>query len=525
MNKYVLAMVVLGFLGFHGFKRLKDSYQLPFESGPNIQTSNKVAPYAKDLESGPLEAPADRPAEIIYYLNVDRFADGDQENNEDVQKTNPLGFHGGDLQGVIQNLDHIDSLGATAILLDPLTLQNTEPRNFKDKSGSQYNHFPFSGFYQDDPSKIDPRFGTLDQLMELSKKAKAKGIKLFMLLDLRFVMPGSPLVKDPKTASYFLPKDIPICRPKEKIMRDCSYGGRRTFDQKNQETVNFLIEQVSKTWARYGLDGIFLKWASLYEPSFVISLRKELKAKFGQNFKVVAQSLLKEGAFHGSKVTDYRYHSGLPDGIMNLIYGDIQSDVMVRYLQKAFFPQRGQLNVAAIKNDFRPSLPYMFSDQVDIYPTSIALIIASGGSPIIHFGEEVGKIDAGMPLYKTDFPWGSKMTAPGAGLTQNKNILAQYKALFELRKKSPGLFEGAVSMISSEFPKQAFCFEMMDKEKINSLSCFNFSGRPVSIEVRSPKYWEGKSSLKDRLGGKSLKVDEGKLTVSLPEFGAAILAP
>ena len=45
--------------------------------------------------------------QVIYFPLTDRFSDGDPTNNFDVDKNNPTAYHGGDLRGVINNLDYI----------------------------------------------------------------------------------------------------------------------------------------------------------------------------------------------------------------------------------------------------------------------------------------------------------------------------------------------------------------------------------------------------------------------------------
>ena len=58
-------------------------------------------------------------ADMIYLIMSDRFVDGDTTNNtlnmaEAANKNNVHGRFGGDIQGIINSLDYISSLGATA---------------------------------------------------------------------------------------------------------------------------------------------------------------------------------------------------------------------------------------------------------------------------------------------------------------------------------------------------------------------------------------------------------------------------
>lgn len=65
--------------------------------------------------------------ETIYFIVVDRFYDGDPENNLgpnpelfDPEKQDWGKYWGGDLQGVIDKLDYLKNLGVTALWLNPL---------------------------------------------------------------------------------------------------------------------------------------------------------------------------------------------------------------------------------------------------------------------------------------------------------------------------------------------------------------------------------------------------------------------
>src|SRR5687768_12778517 len=58
--------------------------------------------------------------EVLYFVLVDRFFDGDPSNNVEVDRSKKGHLHGGDLKGLTQKLDEIASLGATAIWINPL---------------------------------------------------------------------------------------------------------------------------------------------------------------------------------------------------------------------------------------------------------------------------------------------------------------------------------------------------------------------------------------------------------------------
>ena len=94
-------------------------------------------------------------SDMIYLLMPDRFANGTPDNDSSPNRTEkanrkePGARHGGDIQGIINNLDYIQSLGATAIWSTPMCEDN-------DATYS-YHTYAQSDFY-----RIDSRYGTID---------------------------------------------------------------------------------------------------------------------------------------------------------------------------------------------------------------------------------------------------------------------------------------------------------------------------------------------------------------------------
>lgn len=119
----------------------------------------------------------------IYFVMVDRFHNGDTTNDQSYgrQKDNQqeVGtFHGGDLKGVIEKLDYIQSLGTDAIWLSPIVEQ---VHGFV--GGGESGSFPFysyHGYWTRDFTKIDQNFGSEDDLRQLVTEAHKRGIKILL---------------------------------------------------------------------------------------------------------------------------------------------------------------------------------------------------------------------------------------------------------------------------------------------------------------------------------------------------------
>ena len=135
-------------------------------------------------------------ADVLYLLMPDRFALGDAvaatdlEYNDAPDRTQPSTRHGGNLKGIADKLDYLDSLGITAIWSCPV-LENDMP-------GGSYHGYATTDYY-----RIDPRFGTNADWQDLIAQAHKRGIKVVM--DMIFNHSGSnhPWMKDMPSKDWY----------------------------------------------------------------------------------------------------------------------------------------------------------------------------------------------------------------------------------------------------------------------------------------------------------------------------------
>jgi glycosidase len=113
---------------------------------------------------------ADWRDEVIYQLLVDRFADGDPNNNFNVDKTAMGSYHGGDWQGIIDRLDYLEALGVTALWISPVV------KNIESDAGFASYH----GYWTQDFERVNPHFGDLAKLRELVDECHRRDIKVIL---------------------------------------------------------------------------------------------------------------------------------------------------------------------------------------------------------------------------------------------------------------------------------------------------------------------------------------------------------
>jgi glycosidase len=108
--------------------------------------------------------------QVIYQIMIDRFADGDPNNNFNVEPSVPGKYHGGDWQGVIDHLDYLEELGVTALWISPV-VKNTE----EDAGFASYH-----GYWTQDFLRPNAHFGDLAKLRELVDKAHERGMLVIL---------------------------------------------------------------------------------------------------------------------------------------------------------------------------------------------------------------------------------------------------------------------------------------------------------------------------------------------------------
>ncbi len=122
--------------------------------------------------------------QIMYFLMIDRFYNGDKSNDFKVTGDTVLpkaNYYGGDLAGVIKKINegYFDQLGVNTLWLSPIT-QN--PRGAYGKWKKPYTKFSgYHGYWPVSNTKIDFRFGNDSVFKLLLSKAHAQ--KMNVLLD------------------------------------------------------------------------------------------------------------------------------------------------------------------------------------------------------------------------------------------------------------------------------------------------------------------------------------------------------
>jgi glycosidase len=108
--------------------------------------------------------------QVIYQIMIDRFSNGDPNNDINVEPSVPGKFHGGDWQGVIDKLDYLQTLGVTALWISPVV------KNVEEDAGFHSYH----GYWTQDFLRPNAHFGDLAKLREMIDKAHERNMLVIL---------------------------------------------------------------------------------------------------------------------------------------------------------------------------------------------------------------------------------------------------------------------------------------------------------------------------------------------------------
>ncbi|UFU00535.1 alpha-amylase [Radiobacillus kanasensis] len=198
--------------------------------------------------------------ESIYYILIDRFQNANSQNDFDINVNNPDAYHGGDIQGIIEKLDHIQELGFTTINLSPI-MANSE-------SG-------YHGYWTEDLSQVEEHFGTLDDLKALVQEVHDRDMKIVLDFSPWYVSANHPWLDEDDKQEWFLPN--------RNVATDDTFQrpwleGLPVLNTDNEQAGEYVLEAAEYWVKETGVDGYRLYVDDEVSRTFIATLTERLKA-------------------------------------------------------------------------------------------------------------------------------------------------------------------------------------------------------------------------------------------------------
>ncbi|MBS1152529.1 MAG: glucosyl hydrolase family protein [Myxococcaceae bacterium] len=440
------------------------------------------------------------PDGLVYFVMVDRFANGDPTNDGVVDLKDPAAFHGGDLQGVLNRLDWLQSLGVRTVWLSPVFAMRP------DKYGP---YGAFHGYWTWDLNRVDPRFGDEALLGKLSDALHARGMRLVMDLVLNHVGPDAPLVKE-KPSWFHQKGGITDWNDPDQLVNSDVHG-LPDLATEREDVYRFLLD-ASLKWIRVARpDGFRLDAVKHLPLSFWARFNQDLRKASRPNFELLGEMLdgdpqvvsrvQREGGF--TTMFDFPLHFAIIDVFCK---GQSAARLAAVLTSDRVYPSPGTLTTLADNHDL-PRLMSQCGNDLEKARQAIAFLLTARGVPSIIWGTEIGQVGEKDPANRASMIFAE---AP------MKAEIAKWTAL---RRQSPALESGATRVI--EASRDAFAaLRLLDDQA--ALVVFNradtewkappLEGKwtePLVVAPKSEKVFLGTGSFK-ALAANARALSQGK---------------
>ncbi len=421
-------------------------------------------------------------SDVMYLIMPDRFANGDSNNDshkdtvEKADRSNPGGRHGGDIQGVIDHLDYIKELGATALWSTPL-LEDNEPVY-------SYHTYAQSDFY-----KIDPRYGTNEDYKRLASEMHKLDLKLIMDYVTNHWGSKHWMIKDLPTKDWIHQWPEGFRRSNYRMTtqfdtnaskidsKGCMDGWFDTtmpdMNQSNPLLLNY-ITQNAIWWIEYAdLDGLRVDTYSYNDKAGIAKWTKAIMDEY-PNFNIVGEVWMHDQAQMAYWQKDSKigaidnYNSYLPS-VMDFTLHDAITVIfnedegawdkgMIKaydnFTNDFLYPDINNILVFPGNHDTN-RINEIYQGDISKYKMAMTLMFTTRGIPQIYYGDEIGmlgdKEKKGDGDIRRDFPGGWKGDAKNAflpsktknGRTNDQEAFHSFtKKVLNWRKDAPVIHTG-----------------------------------------------------------------------------------
>lgn len=374
-------------------------------------------------------------------------------------------FYGGDLKGICQKLDYIKSLGVTVIYLNPV---------FMSPSNHKYN--------TSDYMRVDPAFGTEDDLRALCEKAQAMGIRV--ILDGVFSHTGSDSVYFNRERNFgdggaYNSETSPYAGWFSFRKWPDDYKSWWGFDtlpdvDKNSDSFRRFIygdgDSVCAHWLRTGISGWRLDVADELPMDFIGGFRARMKAEKPDSALIgevwedpsrkVAYGALRSYCLGDTLDSTMNYP--LRDAILGFFLGRITAGECVRTLESMYEnmpPQFYRSTMNLLGSHDKPRALSILADVGNMEPdrkyrrpieltgeqyalgrqrliAAWRMVCALPGMPCIYYGDEAGMYGMADPYCRAAYPWGR----------EDKELIEEFRAAAMCRHAHPALKNGSVQL-------------------------------------------------------------------------------
>lgn len=443
-------------------------------------------------EPGAVDTPEWVADAVFYQIFPDRFAKSDSlEKPSGIEPwdTDPTtrGYKGGDLIGIVEHLDHIVELGATAIYLNPI---------FQSASNHRY--------HTHDYFTVDPLLGGNEAFETFLAACKERGLRVILDGVFNHASRGFFYFNDvlengdasPWKDWFYIGDEFPVnAYDHDREPGYEAWVGLHALPKLNTDNPQMreYLMRVGEYWMRKGIDGWRLDVPDeIRTPGFWEEFRQRVRA-------INPEAYIVGEIWH---VTPEYLAGDRFDAVMNYVFTSAALAFCGReHIVKALQDDRGydpwppidglqyQSRIEALLGSYDWNVQLAQMNLLDSHDTARAITLADGdvrtlelatlvlftfpGAPTVYYGDEIG-LDGGLPdkWARKTFPWDDEAR-------QDVALLDHYRSLISLRREVPSLRHGSYQTLAASPQSYAFARRDEDTEAVVALNTSNEPDRLV----------------------------------------------
>lgn len=349
--------------------------------------------------------------------------------------------YGGTLKGIAERLDYLKDLGVGGIYMTPIFLSN---------SNHKYNTFDYT--------RIDPDFGTEDDLRALVREAHARGIRV--MLDAVFNHCGIEFApfrdvwekgRESKYYDWFFINSDDFATEKfstedGRFYSFSFWAGMPKLNTNNPEVMRYFSD-LCCYWAReWDIDGIRFDVGDEISHAFIRHVRSAVKAVKPDMYllgEIWMDSLNWLRGDEYDAVMNYPFTGCVNDFWKNKALCSRDFMYAMNFCH-ALYPE--QVNAAMLNflDTHDTARAAESSDNPDVLLQKLTVLLTMTGAPCLYYGTEIAMRGKHEPYNRACMPW--EQIDRG----EYDDFIAEIKALTSLRKAHRELRENDLRFVIDE---------------------------------------------------------------------------
>ena len=489
--------------------------------------------------------------DVVYLIMPDRFADGDQSNNVPIDaplaandRRNPRAYHGGDIRGIINNLQYLKELGVTALWLTPW-YDNWNGVNACDKPWCPNTYY--HGYHAIDYYAVEDRFGDMATLRELVDKAHRLGLKVIQDQVANHVGSQHPWSKDPPLADWFhgtldrhsLNKfqNSTLLSPhaNQQEVRNTLDGWFNDdlpdMNQEQPEVARYEIQNALWWVGITGVDGIRQDTIQYMPRSFIRDLSNSLHRQYPKMWMVgevferdAAQTAFFIGGHLGWDGIDTKLDSVFDFAVWNASLLAFTNKLPMRALRDqlkydALYPDASKVTML-LNNHDTPRFLSLEGASLEGAMMHAAFTITVRGIPQLYYGEEIAMEGKDDPDNRRDFPGGfpgdTRSAFTASGRTEKERRMFEWtRDWIRLRAEHTAIRNGR--LIDLFYDDDSYAFARQDQIE-TVIIAFNRGAqeRKITVPVGAIGLRDNSQAVGTIGSNEIATIAKGTVTLTLP---------